>query len=71
MDYSCMSLSCGGQGAKIDRKLAAQFVLHALAFDCDDPDYLALRGHAEKFCADSHRRKDVAWPAKSEENETE
>jgi len=61
LDYSCLPLWCWGQGAKVDGKLARQFILHALAFECEDPEYSRLRKEAEVFCSDSHRRDDVKW----------
>ena len=64
LDYSCLPLWCGGQGAKIDRKIAAQLVLHALAFvvDPDDcPEYAEIRKAAAGLCSKSHRRAEVGW----------
>jgi len=61
LDFSCIPLWCGGQGVKVDSRLAKQIVLHALAFGCDDPEYARLRKEATVFCADSHRREDIRW----------
>jgi len=67
LDFSSLPLWCGGQGAKIDPKLAAQFLLHALAFECDDPRYQAVREAARDLCSESHRRAEIRWPGDKKE----
>jgi hypothetical protein len=61
LDYSCLPLGCGGQGATIDADLAKQFLLHALGFICDAPEYAQIRAVAADFVADHPHRVDVRW----------
>ena len=65
LDFSCLPLWCGGQGAQIDRSLAAQFIMHALSFAVntkDVPEYEEIRKAAEGLCADHEHRPYVSWP---------
>ena len=73
LNYSCLPLWCGGQGAKIDARLARQFLAHALAFDVDadvDADaaaeYARLREAAREFCGGSHIANYMDWLKEAE-----
>ena len=68
LDYAAIPLWCGFQGAKIDARLARQFVAHALAFDCDEPWYLALREAALAECKQSHIADYINWLKDQAEN---
>jgi len=61
LDFSSLPVWCGGQGAKIDSKLAKQFLAHALAFECDDPEYQRLKKEAREFCSESHIAEHIDW----------
>ena len=50
LDFSTWPLYCGGLNVKIDKKIAIQLLYHAMAQDCDDPDYQALKSD-EKIIA--------------------
>ena len=60
-DFSSLPLWCGGQGAKIDSRLAKQFLAHALSFECDDEEYKKARDLLKDYCKTSHIAKHVTW----------
>jgi hypothetical protein len=62
LDFSCLPLWCGGQNAKIDQKLAKQFLAHALSFVIDEDDeYNRLKKEAKTYCSESHIANHLDW----------
>jgi len=57
LDFSCLTLHCGGLQMKIDKRLAVQFLFHAMDQKCDDPEWLEIRNDPKviAFCNLFHR----------------
>jgi hypothetical protein len=57
LDFSCLPLWCGGLNIKIDKKIATQFLFHALNQECDDKEFLDIKKDEKvsKFLKDFHR----------------
>jgi hypothetical protein len=47
IDFSVWPLRCGGLSVKIDRRIAAQLLYHALGQECGDPEYLKVRNNPD------------------------
>jgi len=63
LDYSNLPLCCSGLNIKIDKKLAIQFLVHALQQDCDNPEFQKIRElkTVQKFCSQFHRKDVSLW----------
>jgi uncharacterized protein YjbI with pentapeptide repeats len=55
LDFSCLPLRCGGLHWKIDAKTARQLAYHLASMDCDDPEFLEVRGALLPFANKFHR----------------
>jgi hypothetical protein len=59
LDYSCLPLSCGGLGWKIDARLARQLAYHLCSMICDDPEFLEVRSALLLFANKFHRAQEL------------
>ncbi len=60
MDYSSgIPLWCGGAAFKCEVKLIQQVLAHLCTLDCDDAEWLELRGKILPFAKKSHRASDL------------
>ena len=60
MDYSSgIPLWCGGADFKCKAKLIQQVLAHLVTLDCDDAEWLELRGKILPFAKKSHRAFDL------------
>jgi uncharacterized protein YjbI with pentapeptide repeats len=71
LDFSSWPLWCGAKGARVDARIAAQLLTHALIVDCDEPEFRAIQQNVQLryFCNKYfHRIKsgDVALPTLAE-----
>ena len=55
LDFSCLPLRCGGFKWKIDKRLACQLAYHLCSMQCDDGEYMKMRGSILGFANQFHR----------------
>jgi hypothetical protein len=58
LDFSYLSLRCGGLKWRIDKRLACQIAYHLCSMQCDDPDFIKVRNLLIPFANQFHRVKE-------------